>query len=90
MHTKLGQLLSTLIIVGLALFWSASILAADNTAADMAVDAAQASVVLAADANAEAAENAVKSIAEETKVELDRIELEIRVIDPNSLRVAAD
>lgn len=90
MNTKIGQLLSSLIIVGLTLFWSASILAADDVNADRALDPAEVSVVLAADANTAAVEAAMESIAADTKIELDDVELEIRVSAPRSLRAAAD
>lgn len=90
MNTKFGQLLSTLLIIGLALFWSASILAADTVAVEKDVDAAASSVIIAIDATEAAADEAAASIAADTKLQLDKLELEIRVIDPNSLRVAAD
>lgn len=90
MNTKFGQLTSTLIIVGLTLFWSTSILAADSVNAELSSDPAKVSVVLAADANEAAAEAAMESIAKDAKIELDDVVLEIRAIDPSSLRAAAD
>ena len=90
MNTKLGQLLSTLLIIGLALFWSMSILAAENAAADDSADAAEASVVIAADANEEAADAAVAAITRETKVELDEVELDLPMVARSSVQIAAN
>lgn len=89
MNTKIGQLVSTLLIIGLALFWSVSILAADNVAAGPD-DAAETSVAIAADATEEAVDAAVASIAKDNKIELDNIELDLPMIDRSSLQVAAD
>lgn len=93
MNTKLGQLLSTLLIIGLALFWSVSILAAENAAAEDtadAADAAESSVVIAADANEEAADAAVAAITRETKIELDEIELDLPIVARSSVQIAAN
>ena len=90
MNTKIGQLVSTLLIIGLALFWSMSILAADHDAAQDKVDAAEASVVIANDANEEAVDAAVASIARDTRVELDEIELDLPLLDRTSVQLAAN
>jgi hypothetical protein len=90
MNTRIGQLVSTLLIIGLILFWSASILAAETAVVDQNADAAEASLAIATDANEAAADEAAASIARDTKIELDNIELDLDVIDPNSLRVAAN
>ena len=90
MNTKFGQLLSTLLIIGLALFWSASILAAETEASEQTVGAAESSRIIAADATEAAANEAAASIAQETKVELEKLQVEILIVDQNSLRAAAD
>lgn len=87
MYTRTGQIVSILLIVGLTLFWSASILGAEVAAGDRRseTDAAQTSVELAADATEEAASEAVKSIASASKLDLD-----LNLIGRKSLQVAAN
>ena len=87
MNTKVGQTLSILLLVVLILFWSASILAADNAEADAEVtqDVQETSVALAEDATAEAADEALESIAQDAKLELD-----LSLIGRSSLQVAAN
>ena len=87
MNTRTGQILSILLIVGLTLFWSVSILGAEVTADERRIetDAAQTSVELAADATEEAADEAVESIANASKLDLD-----LSLIGRKSLQVAAN
>ena len=87
MNTRTGQILSILLIVGLTLFWSVSILGAEVAGEERRIDtdAAQTSVELAADATEEAADEAVESIANASKLDLD-----LSLIGRNSLQVAAN
>ena len=87
MNTRTGQILSILLIVGLTLFWSVSILGAEVAAGERRIDtdAAQTSVELATDATEEAADEAVESIANASKLDLD-----LSLIGRTSLQVAAN
>ena len=71
MNTRIGQWLTSLLIVAATLFWSVSILAAETDAARTAKDPQTTSTARAADANTEAAEAAVESINEAMEADLD-------------------
>ena len=87
MNTRTGQILSILLIVGLTLFWSVSILGAEVDAGERRIDtdAAQTSVELATDATEEAVDEAVESIANASKLDLD-----LSLIGRKSVQVAAN
>ena len=87
MNTRTGQVLSILLIVGLTLFWSVSILGAELADGERRIetDAAQTSVELATDATEEATDEAVESIANASKLDLD-----LSLIGRTSLQVAAN
>ncbi len=71
MNTRIGQWITSLLIVAATLFWSVSVLATETEAARTAVDPQTTSTVRAADAHTEAAEAAAESISEAIEVDLD-------------------
>lgn len=84
MNSKLGTLLSiVLMLVGIALF-SVTVLAAEPVAVEVpAASAASATVQLAAIANEEAVREAALSIQT-----LNKLDLDIRLVGPTSVQVA--
>ena len=71
MNTRIGQWLTSLLIVAATLFWSVSVLATETEAARAAVDPQTTSAIRAADAHTEAAEAAAESINKAIEVDLD-------------------
>ena len=92
MNTRIGQWLTSLLIVAATLFWSVSILAAETDAARAAVDPQTTSTALAADANTEAAEAAVESISEAIEADLDLAPIGLTSVSTDSdvIAVAAN
>ena len=84
MYSKTGQIVSTILILGLILFWSASILGAE-LAAESATEAEENSLRIATDAALEAADDAVSRIAADARSDLD-----IRLAGHTSEQVAAN
>lgn len=84
MNSKLGTLLSiVLMLAGIALF-SVTVLAAEPVAVEVpAASAASATVQLAAIANEEAVREAALSIQT-----LNKLDLDIRLVGPTSVQVA--
>lgn len=85
MNSKLGTLLSiVLMLVGIALF-SVTVLAAESVATDVPTASADSTTArLAAIANEEAVREAARSIQT-----LNRLDLDIRLVVPTSVQVAA-
>lgn len=85
MNSKLGTLLSiVLMLVGIALF-SMSVLAAEPVAAEVpAASTGSTTARLAAIANEEAVREAASSIQT-----LNKLDLDIRLVSPTSVQVAA-
>lgn len=84
MNSKLGTLLSiVLMLVGIALF-SASVLAAAPVAVEVVTTSTQTTTQLATIANEEAVREAARSIQA-----LNKLDLDIRLVGPTSVQVAA-
>lgn len=84
MNSKLGTLLSiVLMLVGIALF-SASVLAAAPVAVEVVTTSMQTTTQLATIANEEAVREAARSIQA-----LNKLDLDIRLVGPTSVQVAA-
>ncbi len=71
MNTRIGQWITSLLIVAATLFWSVSVLATETDAMRAAADAQTTSTNRAADAHTEAAEAAVESISKALEADLD-------------------
>ena len=71
MNTRIGQWITSLLIVAATLFWSVSVLATETGATNAAADPQKTSAIRAADAHTEAAEAAAESINEAIEVDLD-------------------
>ncbi len=84
MHSKTGQIVSIILFLGLILFWSASILAAEP-AAESTTEAERTSVRIANDAALAAADDAVSRIVADARSDLD-----IRLAGHTSEQVAAN
>lgn len=84
MNSKLGSLLSiVLMLVGSALF-AASVLAAEPVAVEVATASTATTTRLATIANEEAVREAARSIQA-----LNKLDLDIRLVGPTSVKVAA-
>ncbi len=84
MNSKLGTLLSiVLMLVGIALF-SASVLAAAPVAVEVVTTRTQTTTQLATIANEEAVREAARSIQA-----LNKLDLDIRLVGPTSVQVVA-
>ncbi len=84
MNSKLGSLLSiVLMLVGSALF-AASVLAAEPVAVEVATTSTATTTRLATIANEEAVREAARSIQA-----LNKLDLDIRLVGPTSVKVAA-
>ena len=87
MNSKLGTTLSTLIIIVGIVIWSATVLAAESVSRETAAkdtSIKDSAARLATSANEEAVREAARSIQARTKLDLD-----IRLVGPTSIRLAA-
>lgn len=92
MNTRIGQWITSLLIVAATLFWSVSVLATETDTSRVAADAQTTSTTRAADAHTEAAEAAAESINDAIEAGLDLAPIGLTLVgkDSSVITVAAN